>query len=151
MSHPISDRLLASARKGSSFRTMDAFLIRGGQRLSGSVTVSGAKNSALPILAVSLMTADPCRFHNVPAIRDIQTQIKILNTLGVETACDPIVAWVALEVVLKLRRLSVEALRDRALAVEEVATDRIAVRGLGDPVTVAVRREPTYVVAWAAS
>ena len=65
---------------------MDAFLIRGGQRLSGSVTVSGSKNSALPILAVSLMTEDPCRFRNVPAIRDIQTQIKILNTLGVETA-----------------------------------------------------------------
>ena len=64
---------------------MDAFLIRGGQRLSGSVTVSGSKNSALPILAVSLMTEDPCRFRNVPAIRDIQTQIKILNTLGVET------------------------------------------------------------------
>lgn len=64
---------------------MDAFLIQGGTRLSGSIAVSGSKNSALPILAVSLMTDGPCRFGNIPLLRDIQTQVKILNTLGVET------------------------------------------------------------------
>ncbi len=64
---------------------MDAFLIQGGQRLSGSIAVSGAKNSALPILAVSLMTDSACRFGNIPVLRDIQTQVKILNTLGVES------------------------------------------------------------------
>ncbi len=64
---------------------MDGFLIRGGATLSGSIAVNGSKNSALPMLAVSLMTDGICRFDNVPRIRDIQTQVKILNTLGVET------------------------------------------------------------------
>ena len=83
-------------------------------------------------------------------VRDHAVRVtRILAWLGVATACDPVVAWASLEVVLKLRRLSVEALRDCTLAVDEVALDRIAVRGLGDPVTVAVRHAPAYVVAWA--
>ncbi len=64
---------------------MDAFVITGGHRLSGSIAVNGSKNAALPILAVSLMTDAPCRFTNIPLLRDIQTQVKILNTLGVES------------------------------------------------------------------
>jgi len=64
---------------------MDAFVITGGKRLSGSIAVNGSKNAALPILAVSLMTDAPCRFTNIPQLRDIQTQVKILNTLGVES------------------------------------------------------------------
>ncbi len=64
---------------------MDSFVINGGQRLAGSIAVSGSKNSALPILAVSIMTGETCTFANVPLLRDIQTQVKILNTLGVET------------------------------------------------------------------
>jgi UDP-N-acetylglucosamine 1-carboxyvinyltransferase len=64
---------------------MDCFLIRGGRRLSGSIAVAGSKNAALPILAVSLMTGEACRFRNISQLRDIQTQIKILNTLGVES------------------------------------------------------------------
>jgi UDP-N-acetylglucosamine 1-carboxyvinyltransferase len=64
---------------------MDSFVITGGHRLSGSISVAGSKNSALPILAVSLMTSDSCTFANIPLLRDIQTQVKILNTLGVET------------------------------------------------------------------
>lgn len=64
---------------------MDSFLIRGGKSLAGTIAVSGSKNAALPILAVSIMTNDTCRFRNVPALRDIQTQVKILNTLGIES------------------------------------------------------------------
>ena len=67
---------------------MDSFLIRGGHRLAGTITVSGSKNAALPILAVSLMTGETCRFNNIPVLRDIQTQVKILNTLGVESSWD---------------------------------------------------------------
>lgn len=67
-------------------RGMDSFIIQGGVPLSGSITVSGSKNSALPILAASLMTDAPCKFKNIPLLRDIQTQVKILNTLGVETS-----------------------------------------------------------------
>jgi UDP-N-acetylglucosamine 1-carboxyvinyltransferase len=64
---------------------MDSFVISGGQKLAGTISVSGSKNSALPILAVSIMTSERCVFRNVPLLRDIQTQVKILNTLGVET------------------------------------------------------------------
>ena len=64
---------------------MDSYIIEGGQSLRGSIGVSGAKNAALPILTVALMTGETCSFGNIPALRDIQTQIKILNTLGVET------------------------------------------------------------------
>jgi UDP-N-acetylglucosamine 1-carboxyvinyltransferase len=64
---------------------MDTFVINGGARLAGSIAVNGSKNSALPIIAVSLMTGESCRFANIPLLRDIQTQVKILNTLGVET------------------------------------------------------------------
>jgi UDP-N-acetylglucosamine 1-carboxyvinyltransferase len=67
---------------------MDGFLITGGAKLSGSVTVSGSKNSALPILATSILAGETCRFGNLPVIRDLQTQVKILNTLGVETIWD---------------------------------------------------------------
>lgn len=65
---------------------MDAFRIRGGARLKGSIAVSGSKNAALPILAASLLSDAPCRFSNVPRLRDVQTQVKILNTLGIETS-----------------------------------------------------------------
>ena len=64
---------------------MESFVIEGGQPLAGTIAVSGSKNAALPILAVSVMTDRPCRFRNIPLLRDIQTQVKILNTLGVET------------------------------------------------------------------
>ncbi|MFW5845434.1 MAG: UDP-N-acetylglucosamine 1-carboxyvinyltransferase, partial [Planctomycetota bacterium] len=52
----------------------------------GRIAVRGAKNAALPLLAASLLTDAPCSFGNMPLLRDIQTQVKILNTLGVETS-----------------------------------------------------------------
>ncbi|MBN8525381.1 MAG: UDP-N-acetylglucosamine 1-carboxyvinyltransferase [Planctomycetes bacterium] len=64
---------------------MDCYLIDGGAKLSGTIQVNGSKNAALPILAVSLMTSGRCTFRNVPVIRDLQTQVKILNTLGIES------------------------------------------------------------------
>ncbi len=64
---------------------MDCYLVDGGAKLSGTVQINGSKNAALPILAVSLMTSGRCRFRNVPVIRDLQTQVKILNTLGIES------------------------------------------------------------------
>lgn len=67
---------------------MDCYLVEGGKKLSGTVQVNGSKNAALPILAVSLMTTGRCTFRNVPVIRDLQTQVKILNTLGIESHWD---------------------------------------------------------------
>jgi len=62
---------------------MDKLVIEGGKRLQGSVTISGAKNSALPILAATLLTDEKCTIKNVPTtLRDITTMAKILRHLG---------------------------------------------------------------------
>jgi len=63
---------------------MDTLRIRGGQRLHGEVTISGAKNAALPILCASLLTADTVSLSNVPALRDIATTLHLLQQLGVK-------------------------------------------------------------------
>jgi UDP-N-acetylglucosamine 1-carboxyvinyltransferase len=61
---------------------MDRFEIEGGVPLQGEVTVSGAKNAALPILAATLLADGPCRLEGVPELRDIRTMLRILETLG---------------------------------------------------------------------
>lgn len=61
---------------------MDKFLIRGGLALNGKVEISGAKNSALPCLAAALLTADTVTLHNVPYVKDLITQRRLLEDLG---------------------------------------------------------------------
>lgn len=61
---------------------MDTYLIEGGRRLSGSVTVHGAKNSVLPILAATLLTNGTSVIHNCPDISDVTASIAILEHLG---------------------------------------------------------------------
>ena len=61
---------------------MDKLVIEGGVRLKGEVTVSGSKNSVLPILAATLLTDEPCVIKGVPALRDVNTMLKILRALG---------------------------------------------------------------------
>ena len=67
---------------------MDKLLIRGGAALSGRVRVSGAKNAALPILAGSLLSAEPVTIQNVPQLRDIATTITLLQSMGVVVTFD---------------------------------------------------------------
>jgi UDP-N-acetylglucosamine 1-carboxyvinyltransferase len=62
---------------------MDKFVIQGGQPLSGEVRVAGNKNAALPILAACLLTDEELRLSNVPRIRDVETQIALLESIGV--------------------------------------------------------------------
>ena len=62
---------------------MQKLKIAGGRRLSGTVRASGAKNAALPILAASLLTADPVVLHNVPDLADVKTMNKLLSGMGV--------------------------------------------------------------------
>ena len=57
---------------------MDRFLIKGGKALRGTVTVSGAKNAALPVMAAALLTADKVIIRNVPKVRDLVTMSKLL-------------------------------------------------------------------------
>ena len=61
---------------------MDKFLIRGGRPLHGKIEISGAKNSALPCLAATLLTAETVILHNVPYVRDLITQRRLLEDLG---------------------------------------------------------------------
>ncbi len=63
---------------------MDKLLIEGGRRLEGEVRISGAKNAALPILCASLLTEDPVRVENVPALRDVATTLRLLRTMGAQ-------------------------------------------------------------------
>jgi UDP-N-acetylglucosamine 1-carboxyvinyltransferase len=61
---------------------MDKFSITGGQALSGRVTISGAKNSALPCMAAAILTGETVTLHNVPYVRDCMTQRRLLEDLG---------------------------------------------------------------------
>ncbi|CAN5597813.1 UDP-N-acetylglucosamine 1-carboxyvinyltransferase [soil metagenome] len=67
---------------------MDKFLIRGGKPLRGKVEISGAKNSALPCLAATLLSAETVILHNVPYVKDLITQRRLLEDLGA-TALTP--------------------------------------------------------------
>ena len=67
---------------------MDKLKIRGGTRLGGEITVSGAKNAALPILAASLLTADELIVDNVPQLQDVATTLKLLKQMGVAAERD---------------------------------------------------------------
>ncbi len=62
---------------------MDKLVIEGGRRLEGSVTISGAKNACLPILAATLLSDDRSVIRNIPALRDMSTMLKILKNFGV--------------------------------------------------------------------
>jgi UDP-N-acetylglucosamine 1-carboxyvinyltransferase len=61
---------------------LDKILVKGGTALRGRVTVSGAKNAALPAMAASLLTDEPVRLRNLPKVRDIQTTGRLLQEMG---------------------------------------------------------------------
>ena len=63
---------------------MDKILIHGGRPLSGSIKISGSKNSALPILAATLLTREPCIVHRVPDLSDTHYMLQILMHLGAQ-------------------------------------------------------------------
>src|SRR2546423_6204749 len=63
---------------------MDKILIHGGHSLSGSIKISGSKNSALPMLAATLLTREPCTLHRVPDLSDTNYMVQILAHLGAQ-------------------------------------------------------------------
>jgi UDP-N-acetylglucosamine 1-carboxyvinyltransferase len=63
---------------------MEKFVIRGGNPLLGSIRVSGAKNSALPCMAAAILTEDEVVLENIPQVRDIETERKLLVSMGAE-------------------------------------------------------------------
>src|SRR5689334_15003631 len=63
---------------------MDKFVVRGGNPLVGTVRVSGAKNAALPAMAAALLTEEPVILENIPQVRDIETERRLLAAMGAE-------------------------------------------------------------------
>ncbi|MYN27163.1 UDP-N-acetylglucosamine 1-carboxyvinyltransferase [Duganella levis] len=67
---------------------MDKLLIQGGNRLQGDITISGAKNAALPILCAGLLTAGDLELSNVPHLHDVATILKLLGETGLKVTQD---------------------------------------------------------------
>jgi len=65
---------------------MDAIVIKGGRRLSGEVTISGAKNAALPLIASAILTGGRNTFKNVPDLMDVGTMARVLSVMGAEVS-----------------------------------------------------------------
>src|SRR5437773_1041220 len=63
---------------------MDKILVHGGHPLSGSIKISGSKNSALPMIAATLLTREPCVLRRVPDLSDTNYMLQILMHLGAE-------------------------------------------------------------------
>src|ERR1043166_1658276 len=63
---------------------MESLLIKGGVPLRGDVTISGAKNAVLPIMAATLLTAEPCVIRRAPDLSDVKFMGQILSSLGAE-------------------------------------------------------------------
>jgi len=63
---------------------MDKFVVRGGTPLLGTVRISGAKNAALPAMAAALLTDEPVILENIPQVRDIETERRLLSAMGAE-------------------------------------------------------------------
>src|SRR5579863_1226315 len=71
---------------------MDKFVIRGGNPLVGTVHVSGAKNSALPCMAAAILTEDEVTLENVPRVRDIETERRLLASMGAQVELHAVVS-----------------------------------------------------------
>lgn len=67
---------------------MDKLVINGSKPLNGEVIISGAKNSALPILAATLLASDNVTIANVPHLKDVTTMMELLGQLGAQMIVD---------------------------------------------------------------
>jgi UDP-N-acetylglucosamine 1-carboxyvinyltransferase len=65
---------------------LDKLIIEGGVKLNGEITISGAKNAALPILCASLLAETPLTLTSLPALKDVATTLHLLDTMGIKVA-----------------------------------------------------------------
>src|SRR2546423_3623997 len=77
-------RLLRRLAYHSIVVAMDELVIEGGVPLRGTVTPSGNKNAAFPLIAAALLTDEPVRLYNLPDIADVRTMLALVERLGVE-------------------------------------------------------------------
>ncbi|HJU24639.1 MAG TPA: UDP-N-acetylglucosamine 1-carboxyvinyltransferase [Casimicrobiaceae bacterium] len=89
------------------------FVVEGSRRLSGTIRPSGNKNAALPIIAAALLTEQPVTLENVPRIRDVETLVELVSTLGVS------ITWSA------RNTLAIHAREVRATALDSRLSARI--------------------------
>jgi len=61
---------------------MQKLEIKGGRKISGTITISGSKNATLPILASTILTNKKVTIKNVPLVKDVLTMVELLNTIG---------------------------------------------------------------------
>ena len=61
---------------------MSIFRVKGGKKIHGTIRVHGSKNAATPVLAASLLTAEPCLISNVPRIKDVESMLDIIRSFG---------------------------------------------------------------------
>lgn len=99
---------------------MKSIIIEGGHRLTGDVSVSGAKNAALPIIAASILNGGSTTLHNVPGLMDIKTIIKLLRALGTEV-----------EFVGDVMNISTKGIQSQEAPYELVKTMRASILVLG--------------------
>lgn len=99
---------------------MDKLVIKKSPPLRGDVRISGAKNAALPLLMTALLTDKPCRYTNVPALRDINTTTALLAELGVKVSREQ-----------NEVRLTADALSSITASYELVKTMRASILVLG--------------------
>ncbi len=80
---PSSARLRPLVHHQPSFKEeMASFIVEGGRTLSGRLRPAGNKNAALPALAATVLTSEPVTLENVPRIRDVETLLEIIESLG---------------------------------------------------------------------
>ena len=91
---------------------MDKIRIHGGRPLSGSIKISGSKNSALPILAATLLTREPCTIRRVPDLSDTNYMLQILKHLGAEVN----LAWPEAQISVMGAEGAVEVLHGKEIA-----------------------------------
>ena len=102
---------------------MDKFRIRGGRPLHGTVSIAGAKNSALPLMAAALLTPEPVTLHNIPMVRDIITMAKLLTFMYAKVSTPELPATTY--------TIQSESLNDAVAPYELVKTMRASILTLG--------------------
>jgi len=100
---------------------VEKFRIRGGNAIKGRVSISGAKNSALPCMAAAILTAETITLHNIPYVRDIITQRRLLEDIGAHVLTPE----------LRTHKISAANIEIMAAPYELVKTMRASVLALG--------------------
>src|SRR5688572_7430301 len=81
-----AERAPIAAAPPTFSETMATFIVDGGQPLSGSIRPAGNKNAALPAICAAVLTPEPVTLDNVPRIRDVETLLEILESLGADVS-----------------------------------------------------------------